>query len=125
MSVRRQARGSFCNLESVLAQLVQSVLSVAEAGRRAGRRRSLAAACIAYCFVTLPALEDVLLRTRLYTVTAQVALVCRCPGQGETGRQAGRDVQVRPLSHQLCQCHTNILTSLSLLATSTKREIRH
>ena len=104
MSVRWQARGSFCNLESVLAQLVQSVLSVAEAGRRAGRRRSLATACIAYCFVTLPALEDVLLRTRLYTVTAQVALACRCPGQGETGRQAGRDDAVAtptlPMPHQ-------------------------
>ena len=62
------------------------MLAVAAAARRAGRRRSLSAACVAYCFVTVPVLQDVLLKTRLYLTTAQVALACRCPGQGERWR---------------------------------------
>ncbi|XP_040214482.1 VPS35 endosomal protein-sorting factor-like isoform X2 [Rana temporaria] len=58
-----EARAMFCNLESVLVQLIH--------------------ACVAFCFITIPSLTSIFTRLNLYLHSGQVALANQCLSQAD------------------------------------------
>uniref|UniRef100_A0A8C3GBQ4 VPS35 endosomal protein-sorting factor-like n=1 Tax=Cyclopterus lumpus TaxID=8103 RepID=A0A8C3GBQ4_CYCLU len=58
-----EARATFCNLESVLVQLIH--------------------ACAAYSFITIPSLSSIFSRLSLYLLSGQVALANQCLSQAD------------------------------------------
>ncbi|KAB0804643.1 hypothetical protein PPYR_01613 [Photinus pyralis] len=84
-----EARAAFSNLDTVLAQLVQCVNTLAVNTRRIVKghhTRKTAAfvrACAAYCFITVPSITSVYTRLELYLLSGQVALFNNCLGQAD------------------------------------------
>ena len=82
-----EARGSFCDLDPVVAYALARVDALAMAALQqlpASRKRAyLSRACVAYAFIAIPSLLDPLLRLRHYSQSAGVALACSCVGQAE------------------------------------------
>ncbi|KAJ9574992.1 hypothetical protein L9F63_007820, partial [Diploptera punctata] len=84
-----EARSAFPNLDSVHAQLVQSVnrLSVETRcivkGHHTRKTAAFVRACAAYCYITIPSITSVLTRLELYLLSGQVALLNQCLGQAD------------------------------------------
>ncbi|XP_034414392.1 VPS35 endosomal protein sorting factor-like isoform X1 [Cyclopterus lumpus] len=84
-----EARATFCNLESVLVQLIHTVNQLAmETSRvmRGNHSRKTAAfvrACAAYSFITIPSLSSIFSRLSLYLLSGQVALANQCLSQAD------------------------------------------
>ncbi|XP_075949259.1 VPS35 endosomal protein-sorting factor-like isoform X1 [Anarhichas minor] len=84
-----EARATFCNLESVLVQLIHTVNQLAmETSRvmRGSHSRKTAAfvrACAAYSFITIPSLSSIFSRLSLYLLSGQVALANQCLSQAD------------------------------------------
>ncbi|KAI4793261.1 hypothetical protein KUCAC02_032838 [Chaenocephalus aceratus] len=82
-----EARASFCNLESVLVQLIHTVNTLAmetSSVMRGNHSRKTAAfvrACAAYSFITVPSLSSIFSRLSLYLLSGQVALANQCLSQ--------------------------------------------
>uniref|UniRef100_A0A8D0AW33 VPS35 endosomal protein-sorting factor-like n=1 Tax=Sander lucioperca TaxID=283035 RepID=A0A8D0AW33_SANLU len=84
-----EARATFCNLESVMVQLIHTVNQLAmETSRvmRGSHSRKTAAfvrACAAYSFITIPSLSSIFSRLSLYLLSGQVALANQCLSQAD------------------------------------------
>ncbi|XP_077407451.1 VPS35 endosomal protein-sorting factor-like isoform X3 [Vanacampus margaritifer] len=84
-----EARATFCNLESVLVQLIHTVNQLAMETRRVMRgnhSRKTAAfvrACAAFSFITIPSLSSIFSRLHLYLLSGQVALANQCLSQAD------------------------------------------
>ncbi|XP_041671104.1 VPS35 endosomal protein-sorting factor-like isoform X2 [Cheilinus undulatus] len=84
-----EARATFCNLESVLVQLIHTVNQLAmETNRvmKGSHSRKTAAfvrACAAYSFITIPSLSSIFSRLSLYLLSGQVALANQCLSQAD------------------------------------------
>uniref|UniRef100_A0A3Q3KWI5 VPS35 endosomal protein-sorting factor-like n=1 Tax=Labrus bergylta TaxID=56723 RepID=A0A3Q3KWI5_9LABR len=84
-----EARATFCNLESVLVQLIHTVNQLAmETSRvmKGSHSRKTAAfvrACAAYSFITIPSLSSIFSRLSLYLLSGQVALANQCLSQAD------------------------------------------
>lgn len=84
-----EARATFCNLESVMVQLIHTVNQLAmETSRvmRGNHSRKTAAfvrACAAYSFITIPSLSSIFSRLSLYLLSGQVALANQCLSQAD------------------------------------------
>ncbi|PNF32010.1 UPF0505 protein C16orf62-like protein [Cryptotermes secundus] len=82
-----EARSAFPNLDSVHAQLVQSVnrLSVETRrivkGHHTRKTAAFVRACAAYCYITIPSITSVQTRLELYLLSGEVALLNQCLGQ--------------------------------------------
>ncbi|KAL9957403.1 hypothetical protein ACROYT_G039035 [Oculina patagonica] len=83
------ARSSFSNLESVLVMLVQSVNLLAMRtrevvkGNHTRKTASFIRACVAYCFITIPSIDDVFTRLKLYLLSGQVAMANQALSQAD------------------------------------------
>lgn len=84
-----EARASFTNLDSVHAQLVQSVNRLAVEtrkvvkGHHTRKTASFVRACAAYCFITIPSITSIFTKLELYLLSGQVALLNQCLGQAD------------------------------------------
>ncbi|GJQ78307.1 hypothetical protein Trydic_g22145 [Trypoxylus dichotomus] len=84
-----EARGAFSNIDSVLAQLVQCVNTLAVnrrqevKGNHTKKTGAFVRACAAYCFITIPSISSVKTRLELYLLSGQVALFNYCLGQAD------------------------------------------
>ncbi|XP_042908545.1 VPS35 endosomal protein-sorting factor-like isoform X2 [Parasteatoda tepidariorum] len=84
-----EARATFSNLDMALIQLVQCVNLLAMRtrqivkGHHTRKTSAFVKACIAYCFITIPSLTDVLSRLELYLLSAQVALLNQSLSQAD------------------------------------------
>eukprot|EP00007_Cunea_sp_BSH-02190019_P009993 CAMPEP_0174232350 /NCGR_PEP_ID=MMETSP0417-20130205/2651_1 /TAXON_ID=242541 /ORGANISM="Mayorella sp, Strain BSH-02190019" /LENGTH=1061 /DNA_ID=CAMNT_0015310381 /DNA_START=13 /DNA_END=3198 /DNA_ORIENTATION=- len=85
-----ECRRAFCNLDSVKAQLVLGVTELAMrahrlvGGKHTKRTAAFLRACIAYCYITIPSMDDEILRLRLYTLASQISLANSSFHQGES-----------------------------------------
>ncbi|KAJ1532194.1 hypothetical protein ONE63_000815 [Megalurothrips usitatus] len=84
-----EARASFTNLDVIHALLVQSVNRLAVdtrcivKGHHTRKTASFVHACAAYCYITIPSINSVLMRLELYLLSGQVALLNQCLGQAD------------------------------------------
>ncbi|KAK4884963.1 hypothetical protein RN001_001234 [Aquatica leii] len=84
-----EARAAFSNLDTVLAQLVQCVNTLAVnvqkivKGHHTRKTGSFVRACAAYCFITIPSIVSVYTRLELYLLSGRVALFNSCLGQAD------------------------------------------
>eukprot|EP01117_Protostelium_nocturnum_P011747 TRINITY_DN4283_c0_g1_i5.p1 TRINITY_DN4283_c0_g1~~TRINITY_DN4283_c0_g1_i5.p1 ORF type:complete len:665 (+),score=249.48 TRINITY_DN4283_c0_g1_i5:119-2113(+) len=75
-----ECRKSFANLDYVKQQLVLSTLRLAMRalqivkGKHTKKTAAFARACISYCFITVPTMEDAMIRLKLYILCGHVAL---------------------------------------------------
>ena len=78
------SRANFSNLEPVLSFLVHRVNTLAMETRRivkgyhTKKTTSFVRACIAFSFITIPSLEDVITRLQLYLSSSYVSLINSC-----------------------------------------------
>jgi len=76
-----ECRRAFGNLDPPKAQLVLAVCSLAMKtltlanGNHSKKTAAFVRACIAYCFVTIPSMNDITQRLQLYVLAGQVALL--------------------------------------------------
>eukprot|EP01090_Pellita_catalonica_P021810 TRINITY_DN8265_c0_g1_i1.p1 TRINITY_DN8265_c0_g1~~TRINITY_DN8265_c0_g1_i1.p1 ORF type:complete len:820 (-),score=152.51 TRINITY_DN8265_c0_g1_i1:35-2494(-) len=74
-------RRAFANLDTVKSNLVLGVCRLAMktiqliGGRHNMKTAAFARACIAYCFITIPSMDDIFSRLYLYVLAGQVALI--------------------------------------------------
>jgi len=75
-----ECRRAFGNLDAVKNSLVLGVNNICcrtwrvVAGRHTKKTAAFVRACVAYCFITIPSMEDVFQRLQLYLVSGEVAL---------------------------------------------------
>ncbi|KAJ3439003.1 esophageal cancer associated protein [Anaeramoeba flamelloides] len=85
-----EARDSFSNLDLVIANLVIRALSLAMKTfyivkkKHTRKTGAFARACLAYCFITIPSIEDCLIRLKLYSLSGQIALINGSHAQADT-----------------------------------------
>ncbi|XP_066026887.1 VPS35 endosomal protein-sorting factor-like [Pocillopora verrucosa] len=83
------ARSSFSSLEAVLVMLVKSVNLLAVKtrevvkGNHTRKTASFIRACVAYCFITIPSIDDVFSRLKLYLLSGQVAMANQALSQAD------------------------------------------
>ncbi|KAM6951274.1 VPS35 endosomal protein-sorting factor-like [Aplochiton taeniatus] len=93
-----EARATFCNLESVLVQLIHTVNQLAMETRKVMRGNhsrktaSFVRACAAYSFITIPSLSNIFSRLNLYLLSGQVALANQCLSQADAFLKAAVSV---------------------------------
>lgn len=91
-------RRAFGNLDSVKRSLVLVGAGLAMKthkivkGQHTKRTAAFVRACIAFCFITTPSMDDYFERLHLYLVSAQAALVNRCIPQAEALFDAAVDL---------------------------------
>ncbi|CAI8033056.1 VPS35 endosomal protein-sorting factor-like [Geodia barretti] len=84
-----EARASFSNVDSILVFLIQSVNRLAMETRRrvkGSHTRKTAAfvrACAAYCYITIPSVDNILLKLNLYLLSGRVAISNGALSQGD------------------------------------------
>ena len=84
-----ECRAAFTNLDTVTRELVMRVTLLAMTahrfvkGKHTKKTAAFVKACIAFCHITIPSLDDIFLRLHLMVETAQVALVNQMVGQSE------------------------------------------
>lgn len=89
LNILVDCRAAFTSLDSVTSELVQRValLSVRAnqlmKGKHTKKTAAFVKACLAYCHITIPSLDDVLLKLKLFLECAQVALLNGMIAQGE------------------------------------------
>ncbi|KAF6031522.1 C16orf62 [Bugula neritina] len=89
------SRANFTNLDPVMTELVQCVnnLSITTRkvvrGNHSPKTSAFVRACSAYCFITIPSLDNTFIQLNLYLLSAQVSLLNRCLSQAEALFKAG------------------------------------
>ncbi|XP_074593816.1 VPS35 endosomal protein-sorting factor-like [Brevipalpus obovatus] len=92
-----ESRSNFSNLELVIAHLVNVVNRIAVEtqqivkGRPTKRVLTFIRACLAYSFITIPSLDDTVIKLQLYLSSAQVALLNGCLPQTDAFLRALMD----------------------------------
>lgn len=82
-------RRAFSNIDSIKHQLVLGVASLAMKthriirGQHTKKSSAFVRACIAFCYITVPSMEDALTRLHLYALVAQIALSNQSVHQAE------------------------------------------
>lgn len=82
-------RRAFANFDVVKHHLIQGVCRLAMKtydivqGKHTKKTAAFVRACLAYCFITIPSMEDVLGRLHLYVLAGQVALLNQSQAQAE------------------------------------------
>lgn len=82
-------RQCFANLDPVRERLVQCVGALAMKtlaivrGNHTSKTAAFVRACIAYCFITIPSMEDVFCRLNSYLYIAEIALANKCVAQAD------------------------------------------
>lgn len=90
LNVLTTARGLFINLDKVTEALVFQVLNLAniahriQRGKHNQKTQTFVKACIAYCHITIPTLEDASKQLQLFFLTAQVSLLNGLIGEAES-----------------------------------------
>jgi hypothetical protein len=90
LNIFNDCRGAFFNLQVVIDRLVLRVASLAmkahrlTKGRHTRKTSGFVKACLAYCHVTIPSVDDLFRRLELMLLCAQVALVNQCLPQTDT-----------------------------------------
>ncbi|CAH3037318.1 unnamed protein product [Porites lobata] len=130
------ARSSFSNLESVLVMLVQSVNLLAMRtrqvvkGNHTRKTSSFIRACVAFCFITIPSIDDVFLRLKLYLLSGQVAMANQALSQAdaffkasislipEVPRTIEIDHKVKPSEPFLVEYMNNFFSTLLVVPDS-------
>ncbi|KAF2072220.1 hypothetical protein CYY_006465 [Polysphondylium violaceum] len=73
-------RQTFINLDGVKNRLVYGVVSICQKtlglvkGKHSAKTTAFIRACIAFCFITIPSIDDIFMRMNLYLVSASIAL---------------------------------------------------
>lgn len=89
------SRANFCNLEAVLCYLIHRVNTLAMETRRivkgyhTKKTTSFVRACIAFSFITIPSLDDVMTRLQLYISSSYVSLINGCLPQTDAFLKTG------------------------------------
>jgi len=84
-----ECRRAFGNLDAVKQSLVIVAVGLAMKthqvvkGRHTKRTAAFVRACIAFCFITIPSMDNVFSRLYLYLLTGQSALINQCVPQSE------------------------------------------
>ncbi len=84
-----EARASFSNLDEIISLLVHKVNTLAMETLRivnynhTRKTGSFVRACVAFSFITIPSLNNVVLKLQLYLASAQVALLNQCLSQSK------------------------------------------
>ena len=79
-----ESRGNFSNLDTVMSFLVHRVNTLAMETRRivkgyhTKKTTAFVRACLAFSFITIPSLDDIILRLQLYLSSSHVALINGC-----------------------------------------------
>jgi len=82
-------RQCFGNLDAVRERLVQCVGALAMKtltivkGHHTSKTAAFVRACIAYCFITIPSMDDVFCRLNSYLYIAEIALANKCVAQAD------------------------------------------
>lgn len=85
-----EARGSFGSLDSVTIALIQKVNCLAVStfrivnGVHTSVTSSFIRACMAFCYITIPSLENRLTKLNLYILSAQIAYLNQSLSQGDS-----------------------------------------
>ncbi|XP_068761275.1 VPS35 endosomal protein-sorting factor-like [Montipora capricornis] len=137
------ARSSFSNLETVLVMLVQSVNSLAMRtrevvkGNHTRKTASFIRACVAYCFITIPSIEDIFTRLKLYLLSGQVAMANQALSQAdaffraaislisEVPRTIEIDHKVKPSEPYLLEYMNNFFSTLLVVPDSPDQGALH
>ncbi|EAL70691.1 hypothetical protein DDB_G0273559 [Dictyostelium discoideum AX4] len=75
-----ECRQTFINFDGVKNRLVYGVCEICEKtlnlvkGKHTPKTTSFIRACVAYCFITIPSIDDIFLKMNLYLVSSSVAL---------------------------------------------------
>lgn len=89
LNVYVECRAAFTNLDSVTRELVMRVSLLCMTahrfvkGKHSKKTAAFVKACIAFCHITIPSLDDVFVRLHLLVESGQVALVNSMIGQSE------------------------------------------
>ncbi|CAG2109601.1 unnamed protein product [Medioppia subpectinata] len=132
------SRANFCNLESVLCFLVQRVNTLAMETRRivkgfhTKKTNSFVRACIAYSFITIPSLDDVILRLQLYLSSSYVSLINGCLPQTDSFlktaitliQQLPQYIDSSDDSQLLSICYGNYVQFLDMNSMETIKEFK-
>ena len=100
-------RQAFTNLDAVTVELVQRVALLASKahflmkGRHSKKTAAFVRACLAYMHITIPSLDELLARLRLFLLAAQVALVNHQIVQAEVSLKAAISLLPDVPSHSL------------------------
>jgi hypothetical protein len=84
-----ECRAAFSNLDAVTRELVLRVALLCMRahrfvrGRHSKKTAAFVKACLAFCHITIPSLDDAFTRLHLFVEAAQVALVNQMMGQSE------------------------------------------
>jgi len=84
-----ECRRAFSNFDSVKYDLVVCTSAMAirtlriVRGHHTNKTAAFVRACCAFCFITIPSMEEVAARVRLYIMSGQVALINNCLPQAE------------------------------------------
>lgn len=85
-----ECRRAFANIDAVKGTLVKGALNLLTKtyrivkGEHTKETAAFARACIAYCYITIPAMEDIFARLHLYLFAGQVALKNHSVSQAES-----------------------------------------
>jgi hypothetical protein len=89
MNLYVECRAAFCNLDMVARELILRVVLLCMRahrfvkGRHSKKTAAFVKACLAFCHITIPSLDDAFIRLHLFVEAAQVALVNQMMGQSE------------------------------------------
>jgi len=137
------ARSSFANLETVLVMLVQSVNLLAMRtrevvkGNHTRKTASFIRACVAYCFITIPSVDDVFIRLKLYLLSGQVAMANQALSQAdvffraainliaEVPRAIEIDHKMKPSEPYLLEYVNNFFSTLLVVPDSPDQGALH
>lgn len=81
LTVLTTARGFFINLDLVTETLIYQVIMIANRahkitnGKHNNKTQTFVKACIAFCHITIPTLDDIEKQTKLFLLTAQASLL--------------------------------------------------
>lgn len=98
LSFMVEARSNYSHLESVVAFLVTCVNRIIMEtrnivkGQHTKKTTAFVRACLAYSFITIPSLEDPIIRLQLYLNSAQIGLVNGCLPQTDAFLEAAIDL---------------------------------
>lgn len=128
-----ECRRAFANLDSVKGMLVTCAANLAMrtlkvvSGKHTKKTAAFVRACIAYCFITIPSMDDTFARLKLYLLGGEVALMNKCIPQGEAMFKAAIqllnevpttqqvDKQVQSTDHALQQYMSSLASQLVCL----------
>jgi hypothetical protein len=119
-----ECRRAFANLDGVKSNLVQGVCSLAMRtlslvrGRHTKKTSAFVRACVAYCFITIPSMDDVFGQLHLYLLSGIVALANQSLPQADSLFKAAITLlqEVPPQSEIDCSVRSNEDWLLSYIA---------